>query len=66
MKSHKEKGEAAARKRAHPRSLKAICCPDCGTVEVNADVFDKPGNAVSGICPDCGERLYFADGESRK
>jgi hypothetical protein len=66
MKTHREGGEAAARKRAHPRSVKTVDCLDCGRVEVQADVFER-GNPTSGICPDCGERLYFATGtDSRK
>lgn len=36
-----------------------IGCPDCGIVEVTADVFDG-GKPVSGLCPVCGDRLYFA------
>lgn len=38
----------------------AIRCPDCGAVTVEPDAFngDKP---VSGVCPECGERLYFEE-----
>lgn len=36
-----------------------IKCPDCGVVEINADVFED-GIPVSGKCPKCGDRLYFA------
>lgn len=39
----------------------AITCPDCGLVRVKADVFEN-GKGVSGICPTCKERLYFAKG----
>lgn len=41
-----------------------IRCPDCGKVRVHADVFER-GNPVSGLCPECGERLYFEE-ERRK
>jgi ribosomal protein S27AE len=34
-------------------------CPDCGPVVVVADVWES-GKPVSGECPECGERLYFA------
>jgi transcription elongation factor Elf1 len=37
-----------------------VHCPDCGRVNVHADVWDK-GQPISAVCPDCGERLYFAD-----
>lgn len=37
-----------------------IMCPDCGEVEVRCDVFDK-GRGISGECPSCEMRLYFAD-----
>lgn len=37
-----------------------IRCPDCGKVDVHADMFDG-GNPISAECPECGVRLYFAD-----
>jgi transcriptional regulator with XRE-family HTH domain len=36
-----------------------IICPECGPVGVEADVFEG-GRPVSGLCPRCGDRLYFA------
>ena len=42
----------------HPRAIRAVTCPDCGEVEVRADVFDGD-RGVSGKCPECGDRLYF-------
>jgi predicted RNA-binding Zn-ribbon protein involved in translation (DUF1610 family) len=35
-----------------------IACPDCGPVVVQVDVYES-GKPVSGVCPECGERLYF-------
>lgn len=37
-----------------------ITCPDCGEVVVIGDVFEG-GKPISGMCPGCGERLYFAE-----
>lgn len=41
---------------------KPVRCPDCGLVTIHPDAFDadKP---ISGICPDCGDRLFFDDNE---
>jgi hypothetical protein len=39
--------------------LVEITCPDCGLVKVEGDTFEG-GRAISGECPQCGERLYFA------
>lgn len=38
---------------------KRVACPDCGPVDLVADVFDGD-TPVSGPCPGCGDRLYFA------
>lgn len=35
-----------------------VNCPDCGSVNVKADVWEY-GKPISGECPKCGERLYF-------
>lgn len=35
-----------------------VNCPDCGSVNVKADVWEH-GKPISGECPKCGERLYF-------
>lgn len=41
-----------------------IVCPDCGWVEVEHDVFETDALGerigVSGECPKCGDRLYYA------
>lgn len=37
-----------------------IVCPDCGPVRVVGDVFER-GRPISGECPKCGDRLYFAE-----
>lgn len=41
-----------------------IACPDCGLVEVEHDTFSKDALGetigISGECPECGERLYYA------
>lgn len=42
-----------------PKRGTTIVCPDCGKVEVRPDVFNAPDEGVSGLCPKCGERLYF-------
>lgn len=39
---------------------KQIRCPDCGLVNVHPDVFER-GVGVSAECPECKERLYFAE-----
>lgn len=39
---------------------KRVTCPDCGPVVVEGDVFES-GKPISGMCPGCGERLYFAE-----
>lgn len=36
-----------------------IRCPDCGEVEVVSDVFEH-GRGISGECPKCNYRLYYA------
>lgn len=35
-----------------------IRCPDCGLVLVKLDAWNGE-QPISGLCPDCGERLYF-------
>lgn len=40
--------------------LAETVCPDCGPVSVGPDIFDKDV-PISGICPKCGDRLYFAE-----
>lgn len=42
------------------RELAYAVCPDCGPVSVDPDTFDKDV-PISGICPKCGDRLYFAE-----
>lgn len=37
---------------------RGVHCPDCGYVQVDVDAFDG-GRPVSGLCPQCGDRLYF-------
>lgn len=37
-------------------------CPTCGPVMVLADVWEG-AKAISGICPNCAERLHFDDPE---
>ncbi len=44
-----------------------VRCPDCGDVEVSPDVYDYHPEGplgtsvpVSGCCPKCGDRLFFA------
>jgi hypothetical protein len=36
-----------------------IICPECGRVRVKCDTFEG-GQGVSGDCPECDLRLYFA------
>lgn len=37
---------------------RAVVCPDCGPVTIGGDVLDH-GKPISGVCPKCGDRLYF-------
>jgi hypothetical protein len=50
----------AKRSRKKKAKLVEIGCPECGTVSVEADIF-AGGKPVSGPCPKCRERLYFAE-----
>ena len=38
----------------------SIRCPDCGRVNVPVDAWSDE-TPVSGLCPECGERLYFEE-----
>lgn len=49
----------ARKTKSSERPKVSIVCPDCGAVEVVGDVFER-GEAISGECPGCGDRLYFA------
>jgi hypothetical protein len=42
-----------------PTGLVGTVCPDCGAVNVLANVFES-GRAVAGLCPGCGDQLHFA------
>lgn len=46
----------------HPSNVRTVVCPDCGEVKVTADIRSH-GDMVSGLCPECGDRLYFEPGE---
>ena len=38
-----------------------VVCPDCGEVKVSPPFIYDHGTPISGECPMCGDRLYFAD-----
>jgi transcriptional regulator with XRE-family HTH domain len=40
------------------RRIASIVCPDCGPVDVMADIFESD-RLVSGICPKCKDRVFF-------
>lgn len=43
----------------YPPKTVEIICPEDGKVTVEGDVFDSE-KPISGECPKCGDRLYFA------